>query len=218
MRTLGIFSAILLLLAADLSKATLQTPDRFLLNGEEAAMCMAPILTSYFEENPEREPDGEGFVTSLWRGYVATFTIADDFLQVVDIQAFDGMYWDTEAPEAPIIDLWHDSIDHSFPDPDDRVLHWFTGDLYVLEEEFSGEEDDKTRYTLLRIGIVNGKQEEIEPMWTEYHGPSSGRSCSAGWDTEVDEGPTISGWCKVDSPLSAECTVPDPERINHQDE
>ena len=69
--------------------ATPQEPERLIYNGKEYSLQTHP-LEKYFEKYKEKRPGvGEYWLSSLTRGYVATFEIKNKELFLKDIQVYD---------------------------------------------------------------------------------------------------------------------------------
>lgn len=103
-------------------KATSQEPDLIIYDGKQYELITNP-LKDYFEKNPEKLPLGGVDLSSLLRGYRATFEFKDNHLLVRDIEIpIDGKNKNLE---------WKSVINDIFPKSSDRNLYWFTGILTI---------------------------------------------------------------------------------------
>jgi hypothetical protein len=98
-------------------KATSQQPDLIIYDGKQHNLITNP-LEDYFEKNPEKLPLGGVKLSSLWRGYRATFEFKDNYLLVKDIEIpIEGKNKNLE---------WKSVVNDIFPKSSDRNLNWFT--------------------------------------------------------------------------------------------
>ncbi len=67
--------------------ATAQQPDKIIYNGKEYDLQSNP-LEEYFDRNPDKRPKSGAKLSSLWRGYVATFEVKDNQLFLKNIECF----------------------------------------------------------------------------------------------------------------------------------
>jgi len=75
---------ILTLLISSLTLfATAQIPDLLIYKGKEYKLQTNP-LEAYFEKHPDKRPN-KGGSSALWRKYIATFKIKDNYLYLEDI-------------------------------------------------------------------------------------------------------------------------------------
>lgn len=104
--------------------ATPQEPDYLLYNGETYYLDTS-YLEQFFEDNPDKIPNIEGFVTltSLWRGYIATFEIEDGQLYLTDIEVRRRSDESGKIRKESI-------LKEVFPDADRVKADWFTGILW----------------------------------------------------------------------------------------
>ncbi|MFV0387586.1 MAG: hypothetical protein ACK5NT_02430 [Pyrinomonadaceae bacterium] len=79
------FSAFILFLFSVNALATAQIGDKLIFDGKEYRIQTTPLET-YFGENPNLRPETAVHSTNLWRGYIATFEIANKSLKLADIQ------------------------------------------------------------------------------------------------------------------------------------
>jgi len=111
-------SLIILCLAAHISFATAQYPDKIWYKGEEYSLHTNP-LEDFFKKNPDRRPRGGVISTALWRGYIATFEFDREQLIVKDIVVEDS------------IDKWRSVLKEVFPDEPIVKVKWTTGILVL---------------------------------------------------------------------------------------
>lgn len=206
-------SSGVLFLSPSVLFATNQIPDRIRIDDQVFEVCMSPILTQYFDEHPDQDPtnlpparpdqrqpsnldDTSGvfeeiiFISSLVRGYIATFAIEDGHLIVEQMEHRNGQ---------PV-------IDRAMPDIEDRQLEWFSGPLFYLQiDPVDDNIAAQTKYSLKQIDIDEGRYVDTIELRTETHGRTSGISCSAGWGWDAADGPMTNGWCAVESMTSTTC-------------
>ena len=144
MKTLLAFSCALFV--APLLRATVQTPDRILRDGQKYSLLNYP-LEYYFAQHPDRRPQGVVLSSDLWRGYIATFEIKDKQVFVKDI-AVRGSFWDEEGDvidkveEAAADDMDTETsvMKKTFPGADAPKAGWMTGMLEFAEGEWPRHE------------------------------------------------------------------------------
>ena len=102
------------------------------------------ILEFYFREFPEKKPDFEGFMTALWRGYVATFEIKNNELLIKEID------WFSTAKE-------FDSDDFKNSNFPNNKYQWFSGLIRIdnYRGEFDDENNEDAIFELLEINEGN---------------------------------------------------------------
>lgn len=132
---------------------TAQTPERLRLDGEMTSLCTNP-LSQYFDRVEITSPfDGERS-TSLWRGYVGTWEIVQDYLYLIDL---NGYLRDSDAPV---------TLETLFPGFPERVwAHWYTGELRIpqgglLEYHHMGysSRHERDLFISVRHGRVTGRR------------------------------------------------------------
>ena len=133
--------------------ATAQMPDKLIYEGKEHALHTNP-LEEYFSKHEDKWPKPEGMITSLWRGYVATFEVKDGWLFVREINLYMGHDRNTDKMQ------WKNVIGDIFKDSKDRRLDWFSGLLVlpqgkVINYVHMGYASTFENYILLEIS--NGK-------------------------------------------------------------
>ena len=120
--------------------ATDQSPDILIIEGKETEVC-AFLLEEYFEVYPEKRPEPGWVLTSLGRGYIATFSLNAGHLFISNIEIFvtEGMPEDV----GPILEIEYmklkSVIDSVFQTEADRSMAWFSGNVDVLDT-FPAEE------------------------------------------------------------------------------
>lgn len=121
---------------------TLQIQDKLLYKGEKYSLNQE-LLEPFFALYPDRKPPSPGMMTSLWRGYVAIFEIAEEQLWVKDISVI-----------ADIELNWKSTLKHAFPDS--RKYDWFSGFIRIdasrLDFQF-----DKPNMNFFFLEIREGK-------------------------------------------------------------
>ncbi len=124
-RTNSILLTVLIFLAAASAFATAQYPDKIVYNGQRYKLHSNP-LEEYFSKFPEKKPRSGVVSSALWRGYIATFEIADKALVLKDIEVMaqkkNSRSFETE---------WKSVLKEVFPDGKTLKIDWFTG-LLVL--------------------------------------------------------------------------------------
>ncbi|WP_334319302.1 hypothetical protein OH491_17110 [Termitidicoccus mucosus] len=105
--------------------ATAQRSDILIYEGKEYFLHTNP-LNEFLEKNSDiKVPETRMQITSLWRGYVATFEIRDGCLFIKDVRIPKGS--DKETHEL----IWESVIDKIIKKEKDRRADWFSG-LLVL--------------------------------------------------------------------------------------
>ncbi|GIX00835.1 MAG: hypothetical protein KatS3mg111_4385 [Pirellulaceae bacterium] len=118
---------IVAVVAASTVNATEQALDRLVLSGHEYGIEQQPMLGLWHSEDWKSEgdqpmPEFEVTSSANWRGYVATFSISDDKLILLDIEAqIDG------KPATG-----RDLLKKRLP----VVARWYTGSIFVPVGEF----------------------------------------------------------------------------------
>ena len=178
------FAVSILIVACGISTsvhATVQEPDELILEGKEVTLCDYP-LEEFFDTYPERLPEERGLMTSLWRGYVAKFSISDSAMSVIDIQLFLGITenFQTNA-DNPIEFEWKSIIDDVFPDKEDRKRTWYSGNIGYLETVIPDEVESGRRITHRKeLQIKEGVLIQTTKVWTEEHGEDTRFFCTMG--------------------------------------
>lgn len=212
--------AIILMAPPNVS-ATAQDPDEIRIGESVYPLCMRPILASYFAQHPDHDiakgiggnfapcnpdPDYDGLFelsTSLFREYIARFAVVNGRLLVEEI-------WTTSFGGS---DEWTPIIECAMPDPNSRILDWYSGSLYYMRiDQVESAEGEREEYSLFQVDVEKGRLVSSTQLSSEIHGPSSGISCSAGWGMESEgwygqpvKEPITSRWCIAESSDSGSC-------------
>ena len=134
---------------------TAQYPDKITYKGIEYNLNSNP-LEKYFEQFPEKRPDGGIMSTALWRGYVAYFEIIEDQLFVTDIKI--------QVPDKKSKDdydtKWLSVFKQVFPNKEKVKINWYTGILIlpygkIVEYVHMGYASTYSKYWLLEIDKGN---------------------------------------------------------------
>src|SRR6478672_7312803 len=104
---------------------TTQIRDRLIFNGEEYFLNKS-LLERFFGQFPQKRPKIEISSTALWRGFVATYEIAESKLFINDVEIFSG----TDLDMKSIID------DVCI----EREFSWYSGLIRI--DDFRGEFDN----------------------------------------------------------------------------
>jgi hypothetical protein len=147
--------------------ATAQYPDKIIYNGKEYSLHSNP-LEDYFVKFPDQKPKGGLMSSALWRGYVATFEIADNSLFLKDIEIMvkkdeSGKNFETG---------WKSVLKEVVPEPKKLKIDWFTGILVLPFGELvnyvhMGYGSTYENYILLEIAGGNFKKSR-EFNYKEY--------------------------------------------------
>lgn len=126
------FAILLFVLSGFLSlaHATAQAPDVILIDGKEYSLNTNP-LDRYLAKLGDKAPRFEAPHTALWRGYVATWELAQGKLYLRKIEGHRGRGTDAESGRA----LNVDGMKELFPDKSDIVADWYTGTLIIPDGE-----------------------------------------------------------------------------------
>jgi hypothetical protein len=133
------------------ANATGQYPDKIVIDGKEYSIRNNP-LEPYFEKYPERKPKTNIMSSALHRGYIATFTLIDKRLYLIDIKINvekkdSEKRWETEMVSV---------FKKVFPDEDKILMDLYSGILIVhLNLEASFEDINR-----LLIEFQNGTEKE----------------------------------------------------------
>ena len=118
---------IIVLLSAVNLCATAQYPDKIIYNGKEYSLHSNP-MQEYFKNFPDKKPKSGIISSALWRGYIATFEVADNSLFLKDVEIMvskdskDKKSFETE---------WKSVLSEVVSDNKKLKIDWFTG-LLVL--------------------------------------------------------------------------------------
>ena len=138
--------------------ATAQQGDKLSMDGKEYSIYTNP-LEPFLEKNPGKLPKSTVTSTSLWRGYVATWTVKDGHLLLTDVQILHVISqskkqgWETEMRSV---------MKQMFPGQKEVFATWYTGHIVVPDGELvnyvhMGYASVYEKYILLRIenGVVS---------------------------------------------------------------
>jgi hypothetical protein len=107
--------------------ATAQQPD-VLKIGDRTLFLNSNPLEPFLAASPGRLPAAEVGSTSLWRGYIATWTVRDGRLFVDDVRVPTKHWMDSDAPESK---QFASAMKPLFGDDAPHAATWFTGHLIV---------------------------------------------------------------------------------------
>ncbi|NRB47662.1 MAG: hypothetical protein HRU41_08300 [Saprospiraceae bacterium] len=136
--------------------ATAQYPDKIIYEDKEYMLHSNP-LEAYFELYPEKRPKPKIAITSLWRGYVATFIVKNDELYLKDIKIMTGGSLKNK--------VWKSVLRKVFPGKKEVRVGWVTGILVIphgkqLNYTHSGYASIYSYYILLET--VKGKVTDVK--------------------------------------------------------
>jgi hypothetical protein len=133
------------------ANATGQYPDKVIIDGKEYSIRNNP-LESYFEKHPDRKPKTDIMSSALHRGYIATFTLIDKRLYLIDIKIKAEKKGSDKRWETEMVSVFN----KVFPDEDKILMDLYSGILIVhLNIEVSY--GDRNR---LLIEFQNGTEQE----------------------------------------------------------
>lgn len=101
---------------------TPQIPDVIIMGGKVFYINRYP-LEEYFKKYPDKRPDSEVISTGLGRGYIATFEITNKLLILKDVEVI--------VPTEDLSLKLESVFKYLFPDQEQIVADWFTGQLAV---------------------------------------------------------------------------------------
>ncbi len=162
MRTARLTIAVILLFVstASFAFATAQEGDKLRYKGEEYSIQTNP-LAALIKENPDLIPRAEVMSSSLWRGYVATWSVEDGQLFLVDVEQLRAV-WMGLKPDAE----YRSVMGSVFPRQSRVLAIWFTGNLILprgkLEEYVHmGYASTFESYVVLTVreGVVDEERE-----------------------------------------------------------
>jgi hypothetical protein len=117
-----LFCLLFLFTISVITYATGQEPDYIVYNGEIYDLLVNP-LEAYFSIYPDKRPSGNLRSTSLWRGYTATFEIANGELYLKDIMVETI----TDIQRIEQVSVLREFLDGQ----PDLKIDWFSGLLVV---------------------------------------------------------------------------------------
>lgn len=117
----GLCAAFALALLSTAAFATPQRPDILIYKGRKYSLNAVP-LEEYLEKNPDiKLPPLSETMSSLWRGYIATFKIKNNYLFASDVKI-------PKHTNGIIRNLtWKRVTNEFFKDPKKKQLDWFSG-------------------------------------------------------------------------------------------
>lgn len=118
--------ALLFLFCVNKAFATAQYPDKIIFNGKEYSLHSNP-MEDYFSKFPDKKPKGGIVSSALWRGYVATFEIADNSLLLKDIE----IMVDKDDSKKNYDRDWKSVLSDVVPEKKKLKIEWFTGILVL---------------------------------------------------------------------------------------
>ena len=148
---------LMLALLAPAVIATAQAPDTILVDGKIESLNTNP-LRAFLRENPNLLPESDFRSTGNWRGYVATWEVADGSLLLTRIDVnFKGPKDSADNHTA----ITRNVIDKLFPGAERVVATWYSGALILPRGEIvnyvhMGYGSTYERYTILVVkrGLV----------------------------------------------------------------
>ena len=154
-----IFALLLTFSTIYISKAeniiTAQYPDKITFKGTEYNLNSNP-LEPYFQEHPNKRPEGGIRSTALWRGYVAYFEIIDKQLFLTDIK----IEVSDKQSDKKYGTKWISAMNQVFPNNEKTKIDWYTGILILpygerVEYVHMGYGSTYSEYWLLEIDKGN---------------------------------------------------------------
>ena len=147
---------VVLAVAAQLS-GTAQQGDVLVLNGKRYFIETNP-LQPFLKQNPDKLPKSDVVSTSLWRGYVATWEVADERLFLTDVGIEDAV---TKPGESGFSTELRSVMSALFPGEKRVQADWFTGHIIVPDGKLvkyvhMGYASTFESYIILRVerGVV----------------------------------------------------------------
>ena len=149
---------ILIILAVSIGlSATMQSPDRIIVDGEvqnvSTSWGFPTLVELYYEENNIEPPymKKNSYMSSgCWRGHTAVYEVRDSLILVREIHPL-GDYPSVKPPYYNIVSDSHDIL------PDSSVVaDWFTGMLrtYTWEKIKNGSQTKSGYFFYVKKGIV----------------------------------------------------------------
>jgi len=129
----SLFCTLFLLAAQMLSseaKATAQESDYIIINGKIESLNTNP-LRPYLDMHPDSLPKTDIQSTGNWRGYVATWEIADDKLVLKKIE----VEYSSPASDDSHSSSSRDVTPQLFADAGNTVATWYSGTLIIPKGE-----------------------------------------------------------------------------------
>ncbi|NCQ58904.1 MAG: hypothetical protein GW794_13885, partial [Flavobacteriales bacterium] len=142
------------------ANATGQYPDKIIIDGKEYSIRNNP-LEPYFEKYPDRKPTTNILSSALHRGYIATFTLIDNRLYLIDIKINKNKKDSDKKWETEMVSVFN----QVFPDEDKILMDFYSGILVVylnLEKSFENT-------SRLLIEFQNGIEQEKRTYGNEKY-------------------------------------------------
>lgn len=146
-----ILTLVVVFVAAASTKGnvTAQYPDKIIYKGKEHSLHSNPMEV-YFAKHPEKKPRSGIISSALWRGYVATFEIADGSLLLKDVEI------KVTNPDREHDFIFRSVIEQVVPAGERLKIDWFNGLLVLPEGKIvnyvhMGYGSTYERYTLLAV-------------------------------------------------------------------
>lgn len=154
------------LLVAPRALATAQYPDRIFFEGKEYDLLANP-MEPFFKKYPDKRPRVTHPSTALWRGYVATFELADKRLMLKDIKVAA----ESDGEGEP----WKSVRGELLPQGQAMAIDWFDGILIIPNGELlrrrpMGYESRYSGYILLEVrqGKLTGERKLDEKGYAQF--------------------------------------------------
>jgi hypothetical protein len=132
-----------------LAFGTMQSPDKLMLEGKEYELHTY-ILEAYFEIYPEKRPESKDLLlTSLHRGYWATYEIINGVCYLTDV-----ILPISDTTKHNSLEVIYESVIHEiFPTEQGNItVDWFTGLLHMTSKyEYEGEPIEIVKHTILEL-------------------------------------------------------------------
>ena len=154
---------LIFLLLSFLSKdinATGQYPDKIIIDDKEYLIRNNP-LEPYFEKYPDKKPKTNIISSALHRGYIATFTLKNKKLYLIDIKINSRRKTSDKRWKTEMVSVFKDV----FPNENEVLIDLYSGILIVhlnLEESFE-------KRNRLLIEFENGIEQEKRTYGTEKY-------------------------------------------------
>ena len=159
------------------ANATGQYPDKIIINGIEYSIRNNP-LESFFEKYPDRKPKTNIMSSALHRGYIATFTLIDKKLYLIDIKIKVEKKDSDKSLETEMKSVFN----KVFPEKDKFFVESYSGILIVylnmeasykdrnllLVEFKNGTEQERRTYEIEKYKSFMDKQFELYRKTEEY--------------------------------------------------
>lgn len=142
------------------ANATGQYPDKIIIDGKEYSIRNNPLET-YFEKYPDKKPKTNIMSSALHRGYIATFTLIDKKLYLIDIKIKTEKKDSDKSWETTMVSVFK----KVFPVEDKILMDLYSGILVVhrnLEESYENQ-------TRLLIEFRNGIEQKIRTYGNEKY-------------------------------------------------